>query len=1038
MNTEACVKQIIKTKLNNMTVHDMFKNYAGDNKHGSKVFFDDKRISYRKLDQESDEVAQFLFSQQIQVENVVAVMMSRSIDAIVSQLGILKSGGAYLPISPTDCPLDRVHMIFEDAQVNFIISHKKHQALIETLETNLGRKLTCLYLDDQAELTLNNKDEITFKDLKISPDNLAYVMYTSGSTGKPKGVMITHRNIISTLKNTNYVDFFKTDAVLHAAPISFDAATFEVWGALLNGLDLYIIAENIVHDFDAFSDYVRSRPVSIAWLTSALFNLITETRPDFFEFLTQLMVGGEALSATHINRIRLRYPHLKIRNNYGPTENTVFSTSFLIEKEYENNVPIGRPIRGRRAYVLDESMRIVPPNIKGMLYLGGEGLARGYLNLPQETQRKFVSDPFIKNERLYATGDLCRYNADGDIEYLGRADDQVKVRGHRIELGEVEAMLRSCPNVNQAVVLYKELGANIKGLVAYVEHTNIAFTAIQKHIEAKLPHYMMPSYFESIKEFPLTINDKIDRKIMKSWPLKHHQCLEEKNDIKGLILTSISRLLNLSELNSNHNFFDLGGDSFSGTKLNVELSQLLEIELPLHVLYENPVIDDFIKNIERMHYSSNERCVKNIHQTLVQDAQLNFKIALNGRKVHAKHQSEETAENIFLTGCTGFFGAFLLKELLKATQAKIFCLVRSTDAEHAIERINETFHKYKIPFSNHEKKRIVGMSGDLTKTNLGLGLEKFETLARTIDTIFHNGAVVNYVDSYETLKPANVFGTQEVLRLSCHSHIIPVHYVSSISAFETLGFFTGREKIYEQDSVDLGEKYVQLGYSQSKWVAEKVMENAREEGLPINIYRSAYIMGHSETGVSNTTDHIARYIAGCIEMGSAPILNESASLTPVDQLSQALSHIAMNSKEYGHTYHLCNPDVVTVAEIYQKIKEFGFPLELISYKKWKQRLKLIPDTNPLYPLLSLHIHAAPISQVPLNAELGCDLTLPELYENNARFDCTQFMKALENTGIKIELKDPAIFERWLNSYLDAGLISQETFNIHLSDSLCEG
>jgi len=1037
MNTQSCVKQSHQTNLRNSPVHEMFKAYVGHQTNHSSVFFAGQTMSYRKLNHDSDGIAHFLLSKQIQVENVVGVLMERSIDAVVSQLGILKAGGAYLPIAPDDFPLVRIHTIFVDAQVNYIISHKKHQGLVEKLETNLGRKLKCLYLDDQPVFSTKVEDTPLLKDVQVGPDNLAYVMYTSGSTGKPKGVMITHRNIISTVKNTNYVDFFRTDAVLHAAPISFDAATFEIWGALLNGLDLHIIPESIVHDFNKFSDYVRSRPISIAWLTSALFNLITETRPDFFEFLSQLMVGGEALSAAHINRIRLLYPHLKIRNNYGPTENTIFSTSFLIEKEYENNVPIGRPIAGRTAYILDENMGIVPPNTTGTLYVGGEGLARGYLNLPVETVQKFISDPFVKTQRMYATGDLCRYNSDGDIEYQGRADDQVKVRGHRIELGEIETALRTCPQVNQAIVLYKDLGAKIEGLAAYVEHADSDLTRIKTHIRAKLPQYMIPSYFESVNNFPLTTNGKIDRKTMRSWPLTHRpspekKSLEGKSNIEALILGAFCRVLKLEEINLKQSFFDLGGNSLSGTNLIVELEQSLDIELPLHVLYENPVIDDFIQCIKNKDYLANETCVEIIHKTLAQDAQLNFEVALKGRSIHTKPNIDDASGNLFLTGCTGFFGAFLLKELLITTKATIYCLVRSVDEAHALERIQKTLKQYKIPFSSAEKSRIVGVPGDLTKANLGLSQEKFEALTNTIDIIFHNGAVVNYVDPYSKLKPANVFGTHEVLRLSCQARIIPIHYVSSISVFETLGFFTGREKIYEHDSVDLGETYVQLGYSQSKWVAEKMMENARKEGLPINIYRSAYIMGHSETGVSNTTDHIARYIAGCIEMGSAPILNECASLTPVNQLSQALSYIAMNSKEHGNTYHLCNPDVVTVDEIYQQIKNAGFPLELISYTQWKERLKKVPNTNPLYPLLSLHIHSAPI-----NFKLSHELTLPELYENNARFDCTQFMKALEKSGIKIDLKDPTIIERWLHSYLDAGLISKETFNQRQSNSLCE-
>jgi len=1017
MNSQSCIRKSPQIDERNNTVHSLFMAEEHNHKGHSNIFFDDKSMTYRKLNQVSDGLANVLLQEKIQVENIVAVLMERSIDAVASQLGILKSGGAYLPIAPDDFPLERIHTIFDDAQVNYIVSHKKHRDLVEQLQTKMGRQLTCFYMDDQDYFAANAEETDLVADVQVSPDNLAYVMYTSGSTGKPKGVMITHQNIVSSVKNTNYVEFSQADAVLHAAPISFDAATFEIWGALLNGLDLHIVPEKIVHDFSAFSDYVRSRPASIAWLTSALFNLITDTRPDFFEFLTQLMVGGEALSAPHINRIRARYPQLKIRNNYGPTENTIFSTSFLIEKDYVSTIPIGRSIDEKRAYILDDNMKTVSLQKPGMLYVAGDGLARGYLNLPMETLCKFIPDPFVKGERMYATGDLCRYNTDGEIEFIGRIDDQVKIRGHRIELGEIEAAFRTCPYVSQAIVVYRDLGSCIKGLAAYVEHTAPDLDSIKAHICTRLPQYMIPNYFETLTDFPLTTNGKVDRKEIHSWPLKNSFNPSDRNlTIDESVLSNCCRILGRSEIDSKQSFFDLGGDSLSGTGLIIELEPILSITLPLHVLYENPIIDDFIQWIKDAK-SSAMGTGKSQHLTLAQDAQLDFDIQLNDRQVHRSPDLNHSHGNIFLTGCTGFFGAFLLKELLSTTRASVHCLIRARDVSHAHERIEKSFKKYKIPLSSTDKKRIIAHIGDLTQANLGLSKDTFDTLTTTVDMIFHNGAVVNYVDSYATLKQPNVFGTQEVIRLSCQERIIPVHYVSSISVFETLGFFSGREIILENESVDSSEDYVQLGYSQSKWVAEKLMENARTKGLPINIYRSAYIMGHSETGVSNTTDHIARYIAGCIEMGSAPVLDECASLTPVDQLSQALSHIAINNKEHGHTYHLCNPKFVSVSEIYQKIQDFGFPLELIPYAEWKDRLKSVPTSNPLYPLLSLHIHSAP----------NHDLTLPELYERNARFDCTQFIEALEGSGIKIGIEHPAIFERWLHDYADSGLISRETF-----------
>ncbi len=1000
----------------NNTVHTLFAGYANSSANHAKVFFNNRAVSYAEIHRISDVVANFLLCNQIQLENIVGMLMERSIDAVISQLGILKAGGAYLPMAPDDFPIERIKAIFEDAQVNFVIAHKKYRELIENLQKCLGREITCFYMDDQSEFRAYEQKTSWIRPKRVTPENLAYVMYTSGSTGRPKGVMVTHKNIISLVKNTDYVDFCNKDGLLHAAPISFDAATFEIWGALLNGLNLYIVPQRVVHDFDAFSDYLHCRPITIVFITTALFNLLAETRPDFFKFLKQLLVGGEALSVKYINRIRKRYPTLKIRNIYGPTENTTFSTSFLINQDYENNIPIGFPNNHKRAYILNHNMEIVTANEAGILYVAGDGLARGYLNLPNETSRKFVPDPFVKGERMYATGDLCRYNANGEIEFIGRCDDQVKILGHRIELGEIEAALKACPKVNQAVVLYKNVSPEIKGLAAYLDCNRLDLVEIQASLSAKLPQYMIPAYFEILNTFPVNINGKIDRKAMQKWPLKFKKPQPNiDQNMTNVVFDACKHILNINDIDSKQNFFDLGGDSLTGTSLIIELGQILSVDLPLHVLYENPVVDDFIQCVQRIcAQSRSEPRIENVPLALGQEAQLDFDINIDGRSVHACGHPH----HIFLTGATGFFGAFLLRDLLDTTSATINCLVRARDTAHAEERIGSTLTRLKIPYSSHDKKRIVGIPGDLTQPFLGLPRKQFSGLAHTLDLIIHNGAAVNYVDPYSKLKQPNVIGTHEIIRLACAQRILPVHYVSTISVFETMGFFTGRKMIFENESVDAGETYVKLGYSQSKWVAEKMMENARAKGLPINIYRAGYIMGHSETGVSNTTDHIARYIAGCVEMGSAPILDEYASMAPVDQLSRALSYIAINNKTHGETFHLCNPIFVTADDIYQQIKNFGFPLELISYAAWKKRLLTIKDTNPLYPLLSLHVHAAP----------NHHLTLPELYEKNTRFDCTNLTKALNGSGIRVELSDPALFEKWLHYYVASGLISEEKFN----------
>ena len=1007
----------------------LFKGHAERLESPARVYYEEQCLSFAELDLASDNIAAYLLAHDLPEGALVSVLLPRSPEVIISQLGILKAGGAYLPMSPEDFPIERIASIYEDAVVCFVITESRYQPICQALRKKLGRSFHYLLIDQpqahsvrETSNTNRRKRDSQKNDSEqqtlAENDRLAYVMYTSGSTGKPKGVMITEQNIIHSVADTDYFTLEQGDAFLHAAPISFDAATFEIWAALLNGKDLYIVPEKIVHQLDAFSDFVNSRPVTIAWLTSALFNLLADTRPAFFASFKQILVGGEALSARHINLIRQGYPGLILRNNYGPTENTIFSTSLVIDRYYSSNIPIGRPVRHKRAYILNEHFEPLSCGQEGELFVAGSGVSPGYLNLADETRARFLPDPFNPGQRMYATGDICRYNDHGDIEFIGRKDKQVKISGHRIELGEIESVLQACSGVRSAVVLYKAVNSAVKGLVAYLTGEQIDILKLKPQLADKLPSYMIPLHFEVIHSLPLTVNAKVDRQLMQNWPLK--SAILSNLPLAGIDETlkqACLRVLGIESLEGKENFFELGGDSLSGTSLVIELEQQLGTSIPLQMLYEHPCIADLSQALAQA-MTGQASGQTGTHLSLANEAQLPESIRRGNRKIHQCPDLRAADANILLTGATGFFGAFLLKELLETSAGRIHCLVRARDARHAKQRLLETFREYRIPVSTRQIERIVGIAGDLSQTELGLSTEQHRFLANNMDVIFHNGAAVNYVDTYATLKGPNVIGSQEILKLASHSRMIPLHYISSVSVFETLGFFTGRRFIYETDTVDISEHFVRLGYSQSKWVAEKLMQNAREAGLPVNIYRSGYIMGHSETGVSNTTDHIARYIAGCIEMGCAPILQEYASLAPVDQLSRALCHIALKGEVQAKTLHLCNPDFISVDELYRKIHSAGFPLELMSYSRWKEKLKQVPSSNPLYPLLSLHVHPAPDHQ----------LTLPELYEHNTRFDCADFLAELKDSGIRINLHDPDLFERWLQDYLRQGLISKATFH----------
>jgi amino acid adenylation domain-containing protein/non-ribosomal peptide synthase protein (TIGR01720 family) len=447
-------------------VHQLFEAQVAKTPNAIAVVFEEQQLTYQALNEQANQLAHYLRTLGVQPEVLVGLCVERSLAMIIGILGILKAGGAYLPLDPT-YPSARIAFMLADAQVTVLLTHSRTQ---QNLPSHHGKVIN-LDADWKTFSTLSKNN----LNVEVTANNIAYVDYTSGSTGQPKGVEIPHRGITRLLFGVDYVQLDANQVFLQMAPISFDASTLEIWGALLHGGQC-VLFPNQTPTTQELNRVLHQFHINTLWLTAALFNTIIDESPEILSDIRQLLVGGEALSTTHIRRALNALPNTQLINGYGPTESTTFTCcypipqSLFLSAQGLFTIPIGKPISNTKVYLLDSSLNLVPIGVLGELYIGGDGLARAYLNRPTLTAEKFIPNPFSQQPgaRLYKTGDLARYLPDGQIEYLGRIDHQVKIRGFRIELGEIESLLAQHESVQEVVVMAREDHPGDKRLVAYL------------------------------------------------------------------------------------------------------------------------------------------------------------------------------------------------------------------------------------------------------------------------------------------------------------------------------------------------------------------------------------------------------------------------------------------------------------------------------------------------------------------------------------------------------------------------------------------
>ncbi len=584
------------------TIHKLFEEQVERTPDKIAIVFEETQLTYSELNKRANQLANYLRDNKKIINNdIVGIMVNRSIEMIIGLLAIIKAGGAYLPIDP-DYPKDRISYMLEDSKTKTVLVNNSTENIVINNSDKINISLNSeIYLKE----SFNNLDNINISD------DLIYVIYTSGSTGKPKGVMLTHKNInnyINGLKRC--IDFADTKTIVSVTTICFDIFVTEIWASLLNGLKVVLANEEEQNIPKKLNEICKNHHVDMIQTTPSRYNIILSSGDcDFLENVKDVLIGGEPLNQTLLSKIKA-ITKANIYNMYGPTETAVWSTIKDLTKTDE--ITIGKPIINTQIYILDKNKNLLPPNISGELYIGGDGVAKGYLNREELTKEKFVKVPFNLG-KIYNTNDLAYIKEDGEIIYLGRTDFQVKINGHRVELEEIENSILKLSSISSCTVIVKKDGTEKDCIYAYfVAKEKIDVNILRKNLQQKLPQYMVPQYFMQLENLPYTPNGKIDKKRLPDINIENRTIIKQaETPIEKTLEKILKGILNIKDIDFSENLLTLGGDSLTAITLSVEISKKFDIDITIKELMEVKSLEELAKIITNKPKNNNEENIIN-------------------------------------------------------------------------------------------------------------------------------------------------------------------------------------------------------------------------------------------------------------------------------------------------------------------------------------------------------------------------------------------------------------------------------------------
>lgn len=908
-----------------------------------------KTYTYAELEREVTKLAIKLRARGSGRDRLIGILLPRCADYVIACLATLRSGGAFLVLESA-YPKDLLNKVIEDGNPLVVITCRSEVGKIkEGVATIVFDGTQHSYGDVGA----------TEADLptEINLERLSFVAYSSGTTGKPKGIAnpLT-APILSYNLRFGVSDLKPGDRV--ACNVFF---VWEILRPLLRGATTVCVSDEASYDPIALIDLLAAKNITETLMTPTLLASVLARHLGIGERLPKLKtlwLNGEVVSADLARRALNAMPSIRLLNCYSACETHEIACGDIREMLDDNSTycPVGLPLDPAHSYILDESGRKVEPGVIGELFIGGHMLARGYLNLPEQTAEAFTPDEFdsASGALKYRTGDLARILPSGLLEITGRVGAMIKLRGYSVVPGNVESTIKNILAVRECVVIAHGEALD-RQLVTYIVpdlihidgrqvirlDSNGRSPSSRKALSTHLAQYMLPAIWVELDKLPLNeVSGKVDLKSLPPPPsstlLIHGEALDSDSITADAIAEVWATTLKISKsiITPEHSFFDLGGHSLSLADLASRLSRIFGFRIPVTRLADPTTLNGHLQTIRSVRDGEVAAVQADLPSILRIDSVLDEEIRPT---MIAKANAVKDADTVLLTGATGFLGAFILIDLLEQTSANVICLVRFTDPSSddkaaAIGRIRKNLLDLGL-WRDSIMERVEVLPGNLTRKRLGLSLDTFQDLGFRVQVIFHAAATVNLVYPYAALRAANVFGTREILRLAC-INAATVQYISTNGVLPPSSSGNG----WTEDSilyVDYVPEKIPDGYGQTKWVAEQLVYEAGRRGLPVKIYRAGTISGHSATGSANAWDMLTALLVESIQLGYAPeVEGWRAEMTPVDFVSRAIVHLANQTQAKQLVFHLGDPDPVNAIQVFDDLAKLGYSTKSIQFDEW--------------------------------------------------------------------------------------------------------
>jgi len=983
-------------------LHELFCQQAQKTPDVIAVADISKSLTYDELDYQTDILAVYLQEQGVTCHSTVPIFMDKSVEYVVALIAILKAGGAYLPLDMA-YPNPLISHIIDETKSVTILTQPHHEKRL----TEIG--LNKFYSIRPSLLPVDDKTENIYTFPEMTLDHPAYIVYSSGTTGEPKGIVAPHRGAVNS--------YFWRFGIKDYAPGERVACNiFFVWECLrplLRGGACYVIPDDIIYDPEPLLAYLANYEITEVLFTPSLFETILlmssiEEIVHAFSAVNTIWLNGEVVTGKLLSMALEKLPDtVALFNLYSISECHDVSLENMREAKLpSSNICLaGTPMPDATIKILDSYGNSLKQGHRGELHVGGECLALCYLNKPHLTKERFVT---IENKRYFKTGDLAILHENNTLEICGRCDFMVKIRGYSVHIGMIEEALLSHANVSACAVIAEGEEGDDKRLIAYlvpdeqfswkIDPETATCPALTKHLKPFLAHFMIPGAYVILDRIPINpVSGKVDIRRLKvpkqlqtismdQIELKDPTSVHEQRAVMRTLWEAVLKL-SPGTITDQDNFFDFGGHSLLAVQLIPMIKRIYKKSIFVKDIYEQPTVKQLIEAFNK----DPETEVETV--SIQSDVYLDPEIQPDNTPLL---KSIHEIKSVFLTGATGYLGAFLLEELLrKYPKINVYTLVRTRqkDTQLAMQRIRNNLKTYDL-FSPEMESRIIPVVGDLTQPEFGLSKVDFAVLADEIDMIFHCASLVNYVYSYKVMKPSIVNGTHEVLRLACLRQTKPVHYIS------TNGIFIGKHENCREDSnIDIYADHLIGGYERAKWVAEKTVWMAIDRGLPACIYRPGNIGHHRKTGAYNANDFQTMLLNTCMYIQSVPSpISWGFEMTPIDFLVKSIVAFANNTDLYGQVFNIVenNPfPVQTVFDLLLANKMVSRSLPLVEWREVLQTAFSDEEAS------KLHVFS----------QVFQDLEYYLTDENNYHSD--RFNQALTTCGLTRYTMDKLYFETLL-------------------------